>query len=209
MTTISRLSDSCFIVTSGDGATLFDPGFHSFQSGAVDLEQIGDIQTVLITHEHGDHVNPEFVRWLLDRGTDVAVHANQAVAGLLAEHDIEVVTSNPTGVSSEDVTHALTPMGTAPPNRAWTIDGVFTFGGDSWEPTSTAPVLALPLMVPWGSMTQAMEYAGRLAPQQVVPAHDFYLSASGRSWVYGMAKTVLGRAGIEVVTLDWGESFTV
>ena len=53
------------------------------------------------------------------------------------------------GVSFEDVTHGMTPWGSAPPNRAFTIDGVLTHPGDSYEVTATAPVLALPLLVLW------------------------------------------------------------
>ena len=62
MFTIRRLADSCLLVTTATGTTLFDPGFFTWDSGEVDLETIGDVQRVLITHEHGDHVKPEFVR---------------------------------------------------------------------------------------------------------------------------------------------------
>ncbi len=188
---------------------MLDPGFHTFGHDGIDLGSIGDIQRVLITHEHGDHVSVDFVRWLLDRGTDVAVHANQAVADLLAKHDIPVVTDTPDGLSSEDVFHEMTPMGTAPPNRSFTIDGVLTHPGDSYQPTTTAPVLALPLLIPWGSTFESMEFARRLAPQQAVPIHDFYLSSAGREWITSMAKTVLARSDIELVPLDWGESYTL
>ncbi len=44
---------------------------------------------------------------------------------------------------------------------------------------------------------------------QVVPIHDFYLSASGRSFIMGMAERVLDQYGIEVVPLDWGQSYTL
>ena len=209
MTTIRRLTDSCLIVTTDHGATMLDPGFHTFGSGEVDLQSIGDIQRVLVTHEHGDHVSPEFVRWLIDRGDDLRVHSNQAVADLLAPHDIEVVVDNPPGVSSEDVLHEMTPMGTAPPNRAFTIEDVLTHPGDSYQPTKTAPVLALPVLIPWGSTFQSMEFARRLAPQQVVAIHDFYLSESGREWISTMASNVLAKSGIEFVALDWGDSYTL
>ncbi len=209
MTTIRRLTDSCLLVTTDDGTSLIDPGFHTFDSGEVDLESVGDVQRVLITHEHFDHVNPDFVRWLLDRGSDVTVYANPAVAELLAGHDIDVATDNPPGVSSEDVLHEMTPMGTAPPNRAYTIEGVITHPGDSYQPTTSAPLLALPLLAPWGSLTASVQFARRLAPRQVVPVHDFYLSESGRDWVYGMAKNVLAQADIEVVALNWGESYSL
>jgi L-ascorbate metabolism protein UlaG (beta-lactamase superfamily) len=164
---------------------------------------------VLITHEHGDHVKPEFVSWLLDRGDDVSVFANQAVADLLAQHDIAVHTANPAGVSSEDVLHEMVPTGATPPNRAYTIDGILTHPGDSYQPSASAPVLALPLIIPWGSTTASMEFARRLAPKQVVPIHDFYLNELGRNFVSSMAKNVLAKSDIEVVPLGWGESYSL
>lgn len=209
MAIIRRLTDSCLVVTTGDEATLIDPGFHTFDSGAVDLVTIGDVTRVLITHEHADHVKPEFVRWLVDRRRDVTVHANPAVAALLAPHDIAVDTTDPAGVSSEDVLHERIPTGAQPPNRSFTIEGIITHPGDSHQPTRTAPVLALPLLTPWGSVTAAVEFARRLGPARVVPIHDFYTSGQGRRWVMGMAKSVLAGSGIEVVPLDWGESTSV
>ncbi|MCP4306383.1 MAG: MBL fold metallo-hydrolase [bacterium] len=209
MTTIKRLTDSCLVVTTDDGATLFDPGFHTFENEAVDLATIGDIQRVLVTHEHGDHVSPDFLKWVLDRGDDVTVYGNEAVAAVLAEADIEVATDVPAGTSTEDVLHETTPMGTAPPNRAWTIDGVITHPGDSYGPTRTAPVLALGLLTPWGSTTKTLAFARNLAPQQAIPVHDFYLSEGGREWINSVAKHVLANDGIEFVKLDWGESFTL
>jgi L-ascorbate metabolism protein UlaG (beta-lactamase superfamily) len=208
-TIITRIADSCLLVAAENGTTLFDPGFPAYDAPDIDLDSIGDVQRVLITHEHADHVKPEFVRWLIDRGDDVRVHANGAVAALLAPHGIEVDTGDPAGVSSEDVTHERIPTGAAPPNRAFTIDGVLTHPGDSYGPTSTAPVLALPLLTPWGSTTASIEFARRLAPQQVVPIHDWYTSPAGRQWLFGLARTVLAPDGIEVVPLDWGDHYTI
>ena len=209
MTTIRRLTDSCLVVRTDAAATLFDPGFHTFQSGEIDLDTIGDISQVLITHEHGDHVNPEFVAWLIDRGSDLTVYSNNAVAEFLDGYGIEVDTGDPVGVTYQDVLHEMIPTGAQPPNRAYTIEGVLTHPGDSYQPTVSAPVLALPLIIPWGSTTRSMEFARRLAPQQVVPIHDFYLNEGGRSFVYNLARNVLAKSGIEVITLNWGESTTL
>lgn len=209
MTTIKRITDSCLVVTTDDGATMFDPGFHAIETGVVNLEEIGDIQRILITHEHGDHVSPEFVRFVLDRNDDVTVYGNENVAKVLAEHDIQVLTDVPAGTSAEDVMHETTPMGTAPPNRSWTIEGVLTHPGDSYAPTRSAPVLALGLLTPWGSTTRSLQFARNLAPQQAVPVHDFYLSDMGRDWIYNVAKHVLAKDDIEVIPLKWGESYTV
>ena len=209
MTAIQRLTDSCLIVTTGTDATLFDPGFHTFDSGEIDLGSIGDISRVLITHEHGDHVKPEFVRWLVDRRRDITVHSNAAVAALLAGHGVQVTTDDPPGVTSEDVQHEMIPSGQQPPNRSYTIEGVFTHPGDSYQPVRCAPVMALPLVTPWGSATQSVQFARRLAPRQVIPIHDHLLSRWGRRRIYDSVKQVLAPAGIELLTLDWGESATV
>lgn len=209
MATIQRLTDSCLLVTTDDDATLFDPGFHTYQSGEFDLLSLGDVTRVCITHAHGDHASPDFVRWLLDRKADLVVHSNDDVSSALARHDIEVSTAVPDGFSVEDVLHEMIPNGSTPPNRAFTIDGVFTHPGDSRQPSSTAPILALPLLVAWDSATGAVEFARRLAPAQVVPVHDFYLSEAGRAWSRDLVKGVLANDGIELVDIDWGDSFIV
>ena len=207
----SGSAGNAILVSSNSTSVLVDAGI-SARRVIQAVESLGvrpdSIDAVLVTHEHGDHVKPEFVRWLIDRGDDVTVHANRAVADLLAPHDIEVATADPGGVSSEDVLHEIIPTGATPPNRSYTIEGVLTHPGDSYQPTTTAPVLALPLLVPWGSTTRSIEFARRLAPQQVIPIHDFYLNDEGRRWVTGIAKMVLANDDIEVVPLDWGESYT-
>ncbi|MDX1469567.1 MAG: MBL fold metallo-hydrolase [Acidimicrobiia bacterium] len=209
MAKIQRLTDSCLLITTDTEATLIDPGFHTWQSDDLDLDTLPDVTRVLITHVHGDHASPDFVSWLLHRRSDLTVFSNRDVADTLRARGIEVSTDVPDGVMVEDVLHAMVPNGSQPPNRAFTIEGILTHPGDSRDPTSTAPVLALPLLVPWDSATGAVEFARRLAPAQVVPIHDFYLSEMGRSWIRNMVKGVLAPDGIELVDLDWGEGFTV
>lgn len=209
MPTIRRLADSCLSVTTDAGTTLFDPGFFTFESGPVDLDAIGDVQRVLVTHEHRDHVAPAFVRWLVDRGTDVVVHANSAVVDLLAGEGIEATTEVPPDTLVEDVTHEPLPNGSAPDNRSWSIDGVLTHPGDSHQPTLTAPVMALPLLAPWTSSVAAVDFARRIRPRQVIGVHDFYLSPSGREFLRKMLGGVLAQHDIELVPLDWGDSYTV
>jgi hypothetical protein len=209
MATIRRLTDSCLLVTDDTGTTLFDPGFHTFESGEIDLDTIGEVQRVLITHTHGDHVNPPFVRWLVDRGDDVTVYSNDAVAEFLAPHDIEVTTTVPDGVTAEDVLHEKIPNGDQPPNRCWTIDGLLSHPGDSYQLSATAPVMALPLMCPWGSVTASVAFAKRLTPDLAIPIHDFYLTAQGRGFVHRFAGHGLAGSGIELLDLGWGDSITV
>jgi len=209
MPTIQRLTDSCLLVSTDTDGTLFDPGFHTFESGEVDLDRVGDVSRVLITHAHPDHANPAFVRWLVDRRREVTVYSNTSVAELLGAHNITVETGVPSDVTIEDVLHGAIPNGATPPNRSFTIDGLLTHPGDSRDPTISAPVLALPLIVPWDSARGAVEFALRLKPTQVVPIHDFYLTDGGREWIRGLVGAALHDHGVELVDVDWGQSFTV
>ena len=209
MATIRRIADSCLTVATDAGTTLFDPGFFSWDADEVDLDQIGDVQRVLITHAHADHVKPEFVRWLLDRGGDVVVHANQEVVDLLAEHDIDATTEVPDDARVEDVAHEALPNGQTPPNRSWTIGELFTHPGDSHQPTHAAPVMALPLLAPWTSATDAVAFARRVGVQQVVPIHDFFMSSFGREAIGGIVRGALAEHDIELLPLGWGDSITV
>jgi len=209
MTTIQRLTDSCLLVSTDTDATLFDPGFHTFQSGEIDLESIGEVTRVFVTHEHFDHVHPDFVKWLIGRRSDLMVYSNKAVVDLLGSAGVEATSSVPPGVSVQDVLHGKIPNGATPPNRAFTIDGLITHPGDSREPTSSAPVLALPVIVPWDSATGAVAFARRLGPSQVIPIHDFYLSSEGRGFARKLIEGVLAAEGIEFIGLNWGESVTL
>jgi L-ascorbate metabolism protein UlaG (beta-lactamase superfamily) len=207
MTRIRRLTDSCVVVETDRHSTLIDPGFHPFDH--FDLEEVGDVDRVLITHEHADHVDPRFVRWLIDRRNDLTVFSNSRVAEILAREGIEVSGEPPDGVSFEEALHEPIPTGDQPPNLSLTVEGVFTHPGDSHRPTVTAPVLALPLLAPWTSTTAAVAFARRLQPRQVIPIHDFLLGPDGRDFIVGMAKRVLARDGIELVPLGWGEGYTL
>lgn len=209
MATITRLSDSCLTVTTDEGTTLFDPGFFTWDHHNEALESLGEVQRVFISHEHFDHVKPEFVRWLVDRGDDVRVFSNQVVVDLLAAEGIDASIAVPEGALAEDVLHERVVSGATPPNRAWTIDGVLTHPGDSQGLSFTAPVLALPIMAPWTSMTAAFEFATRLGPRQVIPIHDFHTSSFGREMVAKLITQFLDQADIEMVPLDWGASYTV
>ena len=208
MAHIRRLTDSCVLVSTDDNVTLFDPGFHTYQEGSY-LDTLDDVTRVMITHRHGDHLSVDFVSWLTNRRKDLVVYSNDDVAGLLTQRGVEVVIEPPDDVVVEDVLHGRIPNGDQPPNRSFTIADTFTHPGDSREPTSSAKVLALPLIVPWDSTTGAVEFARRVKPEHVVPIHDFYLSSMGRSFIRNMVQGVLADDGIEVVDLDWGEGFSV
>src|SRR5690606_31616920 len=59
---IERLGHACLLVEGGDSRLLVDPG--GFSTAWHDLE---DVDAVLITHQHADHVDPEHLAPLVRR----------------------------------------------------------------------------------------------------------------------------------------------
>jgi len=58
---ITHLGHSCLLVESDGGRVLIDPG--AFSSG---FEQLSDLDAVVITHQHADHVDVERLPQLLE-----------------------------------------------------------------------------------------------------------------------------------------------
>jgi L-ascorbate metabolism protein UlaG (beta-lactamase superfamily) len=204
---IRRLSHSCLVVTTETTTVLIDPGVHSFNDRKADLESLEPLDAIIITHSHQDHIDPAFVSWLKARNPLLTVHGNQAVTELLRTHGIDVVTSNPPGVTSEDVDHEETPLGPGPPNRAFTIGNRVTHPGDSYRISRTAPILTMAMMSPWGSTRQSVECIRQLNPRIVIPVHDAYMSEAGRKGIWDIVTKALSGDGIDLIPLDWGETY--
>jgi L-ascorbate metabolism protein UlaG (beta-lactamase superfamily) len=209
MLSIRRLSHSSLVITTNSAVTLVDPGQHTFEERPVDLDTIGDITAVVITHAHQDHVDPRFVQWLKDRYREATVHGNQQVADLLGPLGIDVVQTDPVDVTSEDLEHEITPLGPGPANRCYTFGDAITHPGDTYKLTKSAPVLTMALMAPWGSTAQSVECIKAVRPNYVIPVHDSYLSENGRRSIGGIASRAVKDHGIELVELGWGETFQI
>jgi L-ascorbate metabolism protein UlaG (beta-lactamase superfamily) len=205
---IRRLADSCVIVDDGQHVVLVDPGIYTWQDPKFSINDIVWLDRILITHEHADHCHPEFVTALSTKFPDVPIQSNSSVAALLEQHGISVTTDSVDWVVPEEAAHGEIPVGTAPPNTAFHIGDVFTHPGDSREVQKSGAVLAVPMMPPWGSMTEAIAWVNRLRPSHVLPIHDWNLNATGMEFVGRVARAALVD-GIELLDLGYFEKATI
>ena len=206
--TIQKLADSCVLVDTGAHRALIDPGFYTWEHDGLDLSSLPALDRLLITHNHQDHCKPEFVEALAAAYPEMVIETNTEVAADLAEVGVSATTAPSEWTEQITAPHEPTPMGSQPLNVGFTVGGLFTHPGDSYTFDATAPVLALPLLPPWGSTTEAVAVARRLAPSHVI-IHDWHLTTAGKRWLYGSAVRGLGDAGISVLPLEDFEAVTL
>jgi L-ascorbate metabolism protein UlaG (beta-lactamase superfamily) len=173
---LTHLGHACLLVETPTARLLLDPGVLSQFDGARDLDAI------LVTHQHADHVDPARLGPLLaaNPGARLLVDADTVttVPGLpdhtvvrpgdrltLAGVTIEVV-----GGRHADV-YADVPGCT---NAGYLLDdGALLHPGDSFAlPGREVDVLAVPIDGPWLKLAEAIGYVHAVRPRVAVPIHE-------------------------------------
>lgn len=166
------------------GVLVIDPG--PFPSGA---KAVAEADAVLITHEHGDHVDPDALRLVLGARPDLQLWSNESVTERFAEFGGRVhavrhgdrFTAAGFDVHVHGERHALTFPGDPPVrNTGYLIDGQVFHPGDALtvpdEPVST---LLLPVTAPWLKWSEYVNYFREIGPRQGYAIHDGMLSEFG------------------------------
>lgn len=204
--TITKLVHSCVLIEAGGRRTLVDPGSFTWNDDRFDLSAVEGIDTILITHEHADHVNIDLVRGALERSNGATIETTAALAAILGEHGIEATSEGPSRFVAP---HERIPSGPGPENVGFHIAGSISHPGDSHTFTETMPVLLMPFVAPWGSLVGGVDRTRDVAPRFVVPIHDWFVSPDGGGFLYGLARAALAEDGIELIVVDDFTSVTL
>ncbi len=161
-----------------------DPG--SFSTAQNDLK---DIDLVLITHDHGDHVDVGSVKAIMANNPQAEIITNSAVQALLEKEGIksEVLAHGETvtkkGITLEAIgeKHAIL-INSMPQsdNVGFLINGRLFYPGDALTlPGKPIEILALPAAAPWAKLSEIVDYALAVKPKVAFPVHDSILAHPG------------------------------
>src|SRR3989344_7380024 len=213
---ITKHIHSCLLVEEAGKRILIDPGNYTFDEGALDLGKIGNLDLILITHEHLDHAYPPLIKKVLERFPEIKILANGAVRNFLMKEGISAFMDNFEGITLANAPHEILLGGRTAENSLLNIFGNLPAGkaglthpGDSLQFDKSLDVLALPIQAPWGSAVASIEKAALLKPKIVIPIHDWHWKNFARKKMYDMAKNYLAQKGIELRGLEAGEEFEI
>jgi L-ascorbate metabolism protein UlaG (beta-lactamase superfamily) len=177
---ITHLGHACLLIETGGARILIDPG--TFSDGFADLT---DLDAVLVTHQHFDHLEVEKVAPLLVANPGASLVVEQATAASVAEaipaDRVQVVVPGQTfdvkGVGIEVVggTHA-TIHADIPliPNIGFYFaeSGLLHPGDEFNPPRKDVEILALPISGPWQKLSDAVDYLRAVNPTTAFPIHE-------------------------------------
>lgn len=192
---LTMLGHSCVLaeVTSEDrtkAKLLLDPG-----SLAPELSSISDLDAVLITHAHPDHIDIEQLRRVTG-GKPVGVYGDAGTAQIIAELDgykttvIDPGQHRIAGVSVDVSVWAheeIYPGISLPVDYGYLIDGTVFAPGDAFAiPDFEVDVLLLPTGAPWMKLSETIDYMHEIAPRVILPVHDGGLAVAHREMHRGL-----------------------
>ncbi len=156
---------------------VIDPG-SLVQPGGFTAENLLPVDGILITHEHGDHADPELLQALLAKAR-VPVIANQGTKNVLGDLVTHVVTDGEAfevagmQVVARELPHCLMLDGSAgPQNTGYVIDGAFFHPGDGTSLEGLhVPAAAVAIGAPDVSPKDVFDFIKQIGCQTIIPIH--------------------------------------
>jgi L-ascorbate metabolism protein UlaG (beta-lactamase superfamily) len=208
---ITKFGQCCLLIEVQGKRILTDPGRFS-----VSQDEVGDIDLILITHEHADHLHSESLLEIVKNNPQVVVVTNTAVGLVLDKitiaYDVlegrEAAEKAGVLIEAYDGTHAeiFGDYGQVQ-NTGYFIANTLFYPGDAYtEPEKSVEILALPVAGPWCKSADALKYAIKVNPEKAFPVHDALLNADGIALTHGLFESQLTAHGIEFVRLENDET---
>ncbi len=208
---ITKYGHCCLLIEIDGVRILTDPGSYSTMQ-----TEAKDVDVVLITHEHPDHLHVDSLKDVLSNNSNAQVVTNASVGKILGGEgieyhnvshgekiDIKGIVIEGFGEKHEEIYKDFGQV----ENTGYFVGGKLFYPGDAfYDPERPIDVLALPVSGPWCTIHDAIEYALALKPRVAFPVHDGNLVHPGVP--HRAPAKFLPEAGIEFVVIGIGETKT-
>jgi L-ascorbate metabolism protein UlaG (beta-lactamase superfamily) len=210
---ITKIFHSCLLVEEGRTKILIDPGTWIFGEGIARPEDFADVDLVLISHSHADHVDVDVLKKINRR-----IITNPALARELREKGIEAEVmsygdtieigkeNNTISVRALGCQHGPLPV-PIPENVGFVLGEKLFHPGDSLTTVVTGMrAVSVPIVAPWMRSIDGVKFAKDCAPEIAIPVHDGFMK-------YPFTQTLfqkgLENSGVAIKTANPGENLEI
>lgn len=208
---ITKYGHCCLLIEENGVRVLTDPGSYTTTQN-----QIMNIDVVLITHEHADHLHIGSVKEILKNNPEVLIVTNTSVNELLKKENILNTKIVEDGESFEykgiklsgyGNTHALIHEEWAKvQNTGYMIGERLYYPADAFHnPKVPIEILALPVAGPWMKISDAIDFAIEINPKKYFAVHDGGLNEYGLSPTNRVIPKILADHNISFIPLEIGK----
>jgi len=184
MMKISKYLHSCLLFELDGYKLLIDPGNITFAEGLVKPEQFADVNTIIITHTHPDHLDIEHLKNIVSL-SGATVIANKQVGEQLTANNIPfcllcngLSQVGPFKLEAFTVVHELIMDNPLPQMTGLLINDKVLHPVDSMEDAllkhKGVELLIMVTMAPFANEPRIAAFADQLQPKQILPVHDGY-----------------------------------
>ncbi len=206
MMRIKKLGHCCLVINERGLKIMTDPGSYTVEEQV----QEKNIDIILITHEHGDHIHTDSLKIVLSNNPEAKVVTNTAVGKLLSNVGIKYEILEGTSVKdfsglkleAHDCKHEeiFQELGQVQ-NTGYFIGSRLFYPGDSLcNPGKIVEILALPVAGPWTRVRDFMNYVLDVKPKFCFPVHDGGLKST--DLIYKLANMFLFKSGVIFKTFE-------
>lgn len=207
---ITKFGHCCMLIEEKSLRILTDPGDYTTAQ-----TEVKNIDLVLITHEHGDHLHVDSLKIALKNNPQAKTVTNSGVGEILKKEGIpytlvddgKQIIEKGVLIEGSGREHAeIYKTRKKVENTSYFISGKFFYPGDAfYNPNRPVEILALPIAGPWCKISEVIDYTLAIKPKIAFPVHDGVLARPATT--YRITGTITGEAGIEFKPLDLGKEY--
>lgn len=206
---ITKLGHCCLLIESQGVRFLTDPGNYTTAQN-----EVKNIDAVVITHEHTDHLHVESLKTVIANNPQAIVICNNAVGATLTKESIAwTKVADGENVNVKNITvaghglkhHLIYKDYEQVENTGYLFDNKLFYPGDAfYKPNVPVDILAFPVTAPWCTIAEALDYVLDVKPRIAFPVHDGNLVRTTGITVR-LPGIKLPEAGIQFIALELGK----
>lgn len=214
---LTKFAHSCVRLDDDSRALVLDPG--SFLDAAQMTDAFQGAHAVLVTHEHGDHINVEAVRAVATADPELHLWAPASVATQFAGlgDRVHTVRENESfkaagfAIQTFGGQHALIhPTVPIVANVAFLIDERVYHPGDSLiVPTAPVETVLVPIHAPWSKTAEVVDFVVSVRASNGYQIHDGLLNDAGCQLTEAHVSRIGGQHGTQYRHLATRETVEV